>query len=141
MGIVAFNFTEVSCEKKGNIRGNIEVKHNIDVKSVEKSNLNIGSSKSDILKIGYQFEVLYGEKMGRINVLGEIVFSDTPEIVDEIYKQWKDNKALHQVALNQVYAFLYDKVILKAMNLAEIVGLPWPIPKPKVDFAPKTKKE
>lgn len=138
MGIIGFNYKKFDCVKEDNKAvGQIEVKHNVSVIDVRKESLSVGSNKNDILKIIFNFDVLYGNSIGKINTCGEIIYSDTKEIVDETLKQWESEKKLN-VTVNQVVVkFIYNKVTIRVLDFADLLNLPAPIPMPKINFEKK----
>ena len=129
MAIIGFNFTKLNCErKKSDATGNIEIKHHISIKSVEKADVNLGSAKSEAIKIGFSFDVIYGSGLGAIAVEGDVMFSDTKEIVTETLKGYKADKKLNATVANEVNKFIYAKSIIKALSMSDSTNLPAPIP-------------
>ena len=70
MGIVGFNYTKFDCARDiaAKREKSIEVKHNIAIKNVEVTSLNMGSQKSDVLRVTFGFDVLYSSKLGKISL-------------------------------------------------------------------------
>jgi hypothetical protein len=140
MGIIGFNFSKFDCERTSEeVKGGIEIKHNISITSVEKTALNIGTNKNDVLKIKFLFNISYGEKLGKINVEGEVVYSDTKEIVEETKKQWDKDHKLNDTVSQSVFRFIYNKAAVKVLDFADSLNLPSPIPLPKINFSNKKK--
>jgi len=138
MTIVGFSYNKFNCEKtQQKATKSIEVKHNISIKEVSISELNIGTSKNKVLKIAFSLDVLYGEKLGKISIEGELMYADATKVVEESEKEWKKNKKLPGQVHIQVYQFVYDKVLAKVIDFAETLNLPWPIPKPKLNLTKK----
>ena len=134
MAVIGFSFIKFNCERKGNAKGSIEIKHNISIVNVEKTPLNMGSNTSEVLKIEFTFDVDYGESIGKISLLGDVIYTDTKEIIEETYKYFLSDKKLTQIVNEQVYKFLYSKALIKALDLSDSLNLPSPIPLPKVNF-------
>lgn len=138
MGVIGFSFSKFDCEKKAvSVTGGIEIKHNISIKSVEKTSLNVGGKKNDVLKVIFSFDVLYGSGLGKVNVEGDVVYADTPEIIDETMKQWDADKKLTSIVSEVVLKFIYNKATVKVLDLADSLNLPSPIPLPKINFSDK----
>lgn len=138
MTIIGFSFIKFDAERKPvKTTGNIEINHNISIKNVEKTALNVGGSKSDVLRIEFAFDVLYSAGLGKIEILGDVVYSDTKEIVDETFKTWEVDKKLNSTVNEQVFKFVYNKAIVKALELSDSLNLPSPIPMPKINFSVK----
>lgn len=135
MGIIGFSFSKFDCERKpADLKGGIEIKHNITIRNVEKSVLNVGTNKNEVLKIFFKFDVSYGADVGKILVEGDVIYADTKEIVAEAEKQWKADKKLNNQISEVVFKFVYGKSTIKVLDLADSLGLPSPIPLPKINF-------
>ena len=139
MGIVGFSFSKFDCEKAPvNVTGGIEVKHNINILNVEKTSLNLGSgSNSNVLKITFGFDIIYGQEIGKICVKGEVIYTDTKEIIEETVKSWNADKKLNQTVSEAVFKFIYSKTAVRVLDLADALGLPSPIPLPNISFGQK----
>lgn len=140
MSIVGFSFIKFNAERKPvKAAGNIEINHNISIKNVEKTALNVGGSKSEVLRVEFAFDVLYSAGLGKIEIVGDVVYSDTKEIIEETFKNWEADKKLSSTVNEQVFKFVYNKAIIKALELSDSINLPSPIPMPKVNFSVKEK--
>jgi len=138
MGIIGFSFSKFDCERKSSkITGGIEIKHNISIKSVEKTSLNVGGSKNDVLRVIFAFDVLYGDALGKIAVEGDVIYADTPEIIKDTLGQWTKNKKLNTAVSEIVFKFVYNKATVRVLELADSLNLPSPIPLPKINFSNK----
>jgi hypothetical protein len=141
MGIVGFNFLKIVSERnvKG-FKGNIEIKHNIAIKDVEKTNLKIGTKNNDVLRIIFDFSINYGENFGKIELIGEVIYSDTKEIIEETKKGWDSEKKINNIINSEILKFVYNKVIIKSLDLADLLNLPLPVPMPKINVGKPNKK-
>ena len=138
MGVIGFSFSKFDCERKSSkITGGIEIKHNISVKSVEKTTLNVGGNQNEVLRVIFAFDVLYGSKLGKISVEGDVIYADTKEIVADTVEQWDKNKKLNTTVSEVVFKFIYNKTTVKVLDLADSLNLPSPIPLPKINFSNK----
>jgi hypothetical protein len=137
MAVIGFNFSKFDCIRDSKSSGSIEVKHTIHIDKVTKAPLNVGGTSSNVLKVEFGFDVLYGDNVGKISLVGDVIYTDTNEIVDESLKSWSANKKLPGMVEEQVQKFIYSKVILKALQLSDDLNLPAPIPLPKVSFQAK----
>lgn len=139
MAIIGFNYSKFDCERKAvEGKGNIDINHNISIKNVEKSSLNVGGTKNEVLKIDFGFDVVYGNNLGKISILGEVIYTDTREIISEVFNGWQTDKKLNAIVNEQVFRFVYGKATVKALELADSLNLPSPIPLPQINFAPNT---
>ena len=135
MAIVGFSFSKIDAEKKlQSVSGSIDINHNISIEVVEKTSLNVGTNKNDVLKIVFNFNVSYGSNLGHVGLLGEVIYADAPEIISETLKGWESDKKLNKLVNEQVLSFVYTKAIVKALDVTDTLGLPAPIPMPRVNF-------
>ncbi len=140
MGIVGFSFLKINSER--NIvkpTGKIEINHNISISNVEKTSLNVGGNKNDVLRIEFTFDVIYGNNLGKINLVGDVIYADTKEIIEESKKIWDSDKKLNKLVNEVVLKFVYSKVIVKALEVADSLNLPAPVPMPSISFKPNKK--
>lgn len=135
MAIIGFNYSKFDCERKAaEGKGSIDINHNVVIKNVEKSSLNVGGTKNEVLKIDFSFDVLYGASLGKISICGEVIYTDTKEIISEVFNGWTRDKKLNSLVNEQVFRFVYGKATVKALELADSLNLPSPIPLPKLNF-------
>lgn len=139
MAVIGFSFTKLHGErKKGGAKGSIEINHGVKVLNVEKTSINVGSGKNDVLRVDFEFSITYGNSLGKISIEGDVIFSDTKEIVDETLKSWSGNKKLPISINEEIHKFIYSKSIVKGLEMSDNLNLPAPIPlMPKNMFAPK----
>lgn len=135
MAIIGFSFLKFDCERKKSLSGgNIEIKHNVSITKIEKTSINVGGNKNDVLKINFSFEVMYGTDIGSIKINGDVIFTDTVDIINETLKSWDAEKKLPTMVNEQIHVFIYNKAIVRALELSDSLNLPAPIPMPKVSF-------
>ena len=135
MAVIGFSFIKFDCERKASqAKGSIEIKHNVSITKVEKTSITVGGNKNDVLKINFGFDVVYGSDLGKVSIAGDVVFTDTPEIIEETQKQWDSEKKLPSMVNEQIHGFIYNKAIIRALELSDSLNLPSPIPMPKVSF-------
>ena len=140
MAIIGFGFSKFDCERKENkAQKSIEINYNINIKEVSRTALNVGSKKEDVLKIDFGFIVMYGKGLGKIELVGDVVYTDTKEIIEETEKTWKKDKKLPNMVNEQVFKFIYNKATIKALELSDSLNLPSPIPLPKISFGENKK--
>lgn len=140
MGVIGFSFTSFEAKRDKKSKGqSIEVNHALKITEVEKSPLLMGDSKKEVLQVGFEFTVKYSGDIGLIVLKGDVVFSDTKEIVNETFTGWEKDKKLNAIVHEQVARFSYNKALVKAVNLADSLGLPSPIPLPKFSTQPPKK--
>ena len=129
MAIVGFSFSKFDAVRnESSKQGQIEISHNVRIDSVNLTKLNVGSGSNDVLKIDFTFPVKYGNDLGYITLLGDVVYSDTPEIMTETFKSWNLDKKLNDTVNSVVSKFIYSKGIVKSLDISDNLNLPAPIP-------------
>jgi hypothetical protein len=127
--LLGFNFTKINVEKNPKFSGNLKVKSNINIKSIEKHKLEL--AKQDSLRIEFVFDVDYGN-LGKINLNGVMfITSDLKQIKDTLSK-WKDTKATPTQLQVAIMNIILQKTSLKALELEEEIGLPHHIQLPRL---------
>jgi len=132
MAIVGFNFTKILVEKKTGIKGKVDIKNNVSVKSVESTDLSLGTSKDKALKFGFEFTSEYTPVIGHIMLTGELLYMSDSSSQDEILKNWKKNKSVPKDTMNEILNIILMRCNVEALILSRDVNLPPPIPLPKI---------
>lgn len=137
MQVIGFNFEKISAELKKPIKGKIEIKSDIDVKSIEPEKVDLIKDK-DILKFKFSFHVDYSPDLAQLKFDGFIIAIVEKDKVKEILKKWKDKKIGEEVRL-PIFNLIMTRCSLKALQLEEELGLPTHIPMPK--FSPQKSEQ
>ena len=137
MAVIGFNIIDIKAKRNATktvAQKGLEVNHAISITDVAKSPLNVAQNEgSEVLRVLYDFAVAY-QDVGNVSIKGEIVFTDTKEIIEESAKSWKQDKKLPQMVDMEVRKFAYSKSLIQAMNLSDLLNLPAPIPLPKFEL-------
>jgi len=143
MTIVGFSFKKYDCERNEvkEVKGNIEINHNISIENVSEISLNLGSGNTPSLKVDFVFSVVYSDSLGSVKIFGDVIFADTKEIIAETYKGWNSDKKLNSLVNEEILKFVYNKVSVQSILLADSLNLPSPIPLPKLNFGEVKSKD
>ena len=130
MKLVGSRFTKVSGERKPDFSGDLSMKSNIQVISVDKV-----KEAKDTIKVEYSFGIDYAE-LGEVEVKGLLFLSTDPKTIKDIQKAIKDKKLDSQenIALTNL---VMQKASIKAFELEEELGLPIHIKLPTIDIKNK----
>ncbi len=131
MGIVSFVFEKMSAEKTGKITDKVDINHNFNITSVEKTDIVI-DGKKPALKLNFDFNVVYEPNIGNINMSGNLVYLEKEEEITKLLNQWKKNKNLPIGITSLVANTVLLKSNIKALILSQEVNLPPQIQLPKV---------
>lgn len=137
MAIVGFNFTKVSAERGTPARGRIEVKNNVQIKEVEKTDFSFGAAKQAGLKMIFEFKSVYNPRIGEIAFEGEILDLEDDKVVQDVLGEWKKKKKLPDQLMSTIINAILTKCNIQALVMSRDLNLPPPIPMPKVLVKPK----
>lgn len=128
MGIVGFNFTKIHIEKKANPSGKIDIKNNVAVTNVEKTQMSLGTAKQNGIKFNFEFTSNYEPKVGEIIFTGEILYLADEKKNEAIIKQWQKEKKVSKETMNELLKTVLMRCNVEAMMLSRDINLPPPIP-------------
>jgi len=139
MPVVGFNFTKLSAERGRITRGKISINNNIGIIDVKEATPLVGGKQKGVIFV-ISFETEYKPNIGKIGLEGEALFIGKAEKVDEIMNEWKKNKKIPSDIAKGVIAFSLNKCNVEALLLSKELGLPAPIPLPRIDVKEVKKK-
>ncbi len=129
MAVIGFNFTKMSAEKKGALKGEIKVSNTFTIKDVIEAKLELGKTKKQSgLRYSFEFITTYSPNMGSISLAGDVVDMLDNKDVQAILKEWKDNKKLDDQKTLGVYNTALNKCSIQVIFISREMGLPLPIP-------------
>jgi hypothetical protein len=132
MTIIATNFTKISVEKKGPVKGKVSIANNVSIKNVEVTDIAIGTSKQSALKFSFEFIARYEPKIGEIVLNGELMFIEKPEKISEIAAEWKKSKKVPKEVMAPILNNVLTKCNIEALILSKEINLPPPVQLPRV---------
>jgi hypothetical protein len=131
MAIVGLNFTKMMIEKKLPVTGKVSISNNVTIKDVKEAKLAIGGDQK-AMKFTFQYTSKYEPGIGNIELNGELVLLSDEKTAKEVLDSWKKNKSIPKEATNQVMNNVLNKCNIQALILSKDLGLPAPIPLPKL---------
>ena len=134
--IIGFNFTKMQVERAKELKGQITVNHNMDIKDVRKEPVNLSKDK-DVLCFDFELRLSYEPKHPKINFEGNVLVLAEPKESKEILKSWKKKEGADNIRL-LVYNTILTKCSIKALELESDLNLPSHIPLPKLAPAKQT---
>ena len=136
MAIVGFGFTRMSVERKGDIKGKIQINNHVSIKEVDTIDLSLGKAKQKGLKVDFEFKSMYEPKVAEIVFEGNVLDIEEEKTVDEVIKGWKKNKKLPDNIMDPIINSILSKCNVQALIMSRDINLPPPIPLPKVSRGP-----
>ena len=132
MTVISFSFTKINTERIKPIKGKLNISNNVSIKDVKSFDLKLGKSKEKALRFDFKFEAVYNPKIGNIELLGEIVYLGKEEKIKETEKLWKKDKKIPKDIVEEIMSNILSKCNIEAILMSREIGLPPPIPLPKV---------
>jgi hypothetical protein len=139
MAIVGFNFTKILLERGEKFSGNLSIKNNVAVKSVDEKDFNVGKSTQKGIVFKVEYTAKYEPDAATISIAGEVLFLTEPKKIKTIVSGWKDGQKIEPELMQQVLNAALNKCNIKALILSQDLNLPPPIPLPRVNVEKKDK--
>lgn len=130
MRVIGFNFEKISAERKKAPEGKLEIKSNINIKSINPEKIELVKDK-DVLKFNFEFSIDYHPDIARVSFEGFVLAILEKDKSKEILKKWKNKKILEDIRI-PLFNLIMTKCNLKALQFEEEFGLPMHIPMPKL---------
>ena len=133
MPIVGVNFTKIHAERSGSLDGKININNNVSLKDVKRADIDLGKSKQASLRFEFEFTAKYEPKSGEILLTGDVLMIDNEQAVADIEAGWKKSKTIPKELTATLMNSILNKCNVEAIILSRDIGLPSPIPLPKLD--------
>lgn len=141
MPIVGFGFTKIIVQKDSAVEGKVAINNTITIKNIEKADLMLGKTQQDGLKFTFEFASEYEPKIGTIELTGDILFIDEEKKIKTIMATWKKDKKVDREVSNYILNNVLSKCNIQALILSQEIGLPAPIPLPRLEPVDKPESE
>ncbi len=138
MPIVGFNFDKISGEKLGPLKKGMKARHNIKFNSVKEEKISVAKSQKPGVKFEFEFSVKYEPEVGKILILGTILYLDEEKEIKSILNDWKKNKRVKPSVASEVINVAIVRSTIKALSLSQDINLPPHLPLPII--APSKKE-
>jgi hypothetical protein len=131
MTIVKINLHKVRAERKLNAKGGqVRINNNVSISNLEEITLRIPGKAG--LKFTFSFNCKYEPNLGSIDVEGQIFYTGTEEEIKQISDAWTKKKQVPVAVMEKIVNASLHKGNIQAIKISEEVGLPSPLPLPKV---------
>jgi len=131
MTIIGSSFTKINVEKKSPAKGKISIKNNASIKSVEEYPMP-SQAKQKGLRFTFAFVSKYEPKIAEISLEGNVILLMEAKKGEEVLASWKKDKKIPQEVMTSVLNTALTNCNIQALILSKDVGLPPPIPMPKI---------
>ena len=128
--VIGFNFEKIDAERKSPPKGKVQVRSNIDIKSITSEKLDIAKDQT-ALKFEFEFSVDYKPNIATILLRGYVLALFDKDKAKDVQKKSKNKKILDEIRV-PLFNFILTKCNLKAIHFEEEFGLPLHIPLPRI---------
>lgn len=135
MAIIGFNFTKIDANKTGGVSGKVNISNNVMITDAKQIEINLGQKGAGIL-VKFKYVCSYEPNIGKINLEGDIVFMEPEAVVKASIDSWTKNKTLDKEISKAVLTNALNRGTVEAIILSKELGLPAPIPMPKLGAEP-----
>jgi len=143
MTVVGFNLKKILIERKGLVRGGVNIKTSMNIISIKKESARITTGK-DTLSFDFEFMIHYigvantKGSVADISFEGTVLYLADPKDTNQILDDWKKKEIKPELRLRVLNTILV-KCNVKALVLEDDLGLPPHLPLPT--FKPKQEKK
>jgi len=131
MSVINISLTKISAERKSVPKGRISIKNNIKITGVDEVKMGIDKARTS-LKVGYVFATEYAPGFADVALEGDVFLLEDSKTAKDIMDKWKKEKTLDKSVAADVMNRLMTKCSIETILLAKELGLPSPIPMPKI---------
>lgn len=135
MAVISFSFTSLHAEIKQSVKGRIKIGNNVTINSVDKADINFADASKMGVKVGFEYKSSYDPDIGNVVIKGNVVYLHEAKKVQELLDVWAKDKKIPTDAAKEVMTAVLDRSNIEALILSRDVGLPSPVPLPKVGTA------
>ena len=115
--IIQANFLEINAKRNPEFSGKLKLKTSIKINTLEES-----KKTKNVLKVGYTFEIDYGD-LGKVKIKGELYLLSDPKTA-KILLNSKENNNYNTQEYTEITNLIIKKASVKAFELEEELNLP-----------------
>jgi hypothetical protein len=132
MTIVGFNFTKISCEKKKQATGKVNIANKLNIAEVKEAKLTLGKTQQKGVDFVFKYSSSYEPDIGAIELVGHVIYMEKEDKVKEILDSWSKTKTVHKEVMGKIYNSILSKCNIESLLLSREINLPPNLPMPKV---------
>jgi hypothetical protein len=132
MSMIAFNFTNISAERRVSRVAKYSIKNSTNIIDIKE--MPLGKQKA--LLFVFKNTVEYEPGVGSITLTGDVLFLSNDEEAKKVVGDFAKTKKVDAKYSEAVYNTILSRATVQSLVLARDVGLPAPIQMPRVKAAP-----
>jgi len=126
MKIIGFNLTRIHAERNDQVKNNVSINQNIDIKDLVEENINMAGEKA--LRLSFNLVINYSDDLAVIELGGGVLIMPDTEERKKLLDAWKDKKIPEDLKIPLFNFVIIDS--FHSLNLSmSILGLLNSIPK------------
>src|SRR3990167_2597165 len=110
MTVVGFSFTKIEAEKSETRSSKVNIGNNVSIKEIKDANISLGTEKQKAVKF----------------------ILESVDKIKKVTDEWQKNKKIDKEVMANILSTVLNKCNIQALILSQEVGLPSPIPLPKL---------
>ena len=136
MTIVGVHITKVNAERNmKSTAQKVGINNNISVKEVHEHDFNLGDTSQKGVRFSFIFNCKYTPDIGTIDLEGDVLFLGSEDETKKILDDWKQHKRVHGEYVENILNSALMRSNIQAIKLSQDMGLPSPVPLPRVEKA------
>ncbi|MEK6822711.1 MAG: hypothetical protein AABY13_02690 [Nanoarchaeota archaeon] len=133
MPIITTSFNKILVQRLGEAPSkNMKINNNVQIRDIAKADLNVGNMKQPALRFEFEYKTEYLPKVAEIVMSGNMIYLTAADKIESILNDWKKDKKAPKDITTDVINNLLTRCNIEALLLSREMGLPSPIPMPKV---------
>lgn len=140
MAIIGFTFTRIHGEKRNPIHGSVNINNNVKLTDVADANIAMAQSKKGV-RVHFSYESKYEPDIGILQLEGDVILLEETKFADEVLEHWAKTQTIPKALMNGLLNHVLERANIQALIMARDIGLPAPIPLPKVNVQAQTAPE
>jgi len=122
MKFIGFNFNKIFIERINKKSVGEKINTKLDISSIEKLS-NTFNANDAILCVSFSYSIEYSPDVAKVDLCGDVLFSDNLVNVDEFIKKWESKEMDDDFRLN-LFNIILRKSNIRALQLEDDLGLP-----------------
>lgn len=124
MSIVGFNFDKLNVEKLKKIEPPLKIKTSVALKEVKEEETGFIDKKSKMLRIPFEFALIYDPKLAILEIKGHIDYLADNKHAKDIMQKWNKEKKYEGNFSKNILNTVLLKCNIKALEISQDVNLP-----------------
>jgi len=141
MAVIGFNITKIDAEVVKVPKGKYKISPKLKLKSVSVEDFPMSKDgKQKVIRSEFGCGFTY-EGESKVSVEGTMLYLVPSDVAQEAEKMYADSKKLPESIVQRVMGTIFSRCQTTCIVLAKEIGLPSPVPLPKLTVSSKDNKK